>query len=124
MPWPPTVDELRLDMRGSGAQSPLSPAQDDAARLQQVLDAAVSFVERVRAEFRYDTTDPDQLELPDPPADLRLGTLRLAARWVHRRSSPDAMVNMGELGASRVSSFDADIDRLLGIGRHRGPVLA
>jgi hypothetical protein len=31
---------------------------------------------------------------------------------------------MGEMGTARVTSFDPDIDRLLRIGRHRGPVIA
>lgn len=113
MTWPPTLDELKVDL---GID--LTDVRDDD-RLDQVLDAAVSFVERVRPDLRYDTSDPDQLELPAPGADVRLGTLRLAGRWHTRRRSPDGMVSMGELGAGRVSTFDGDIDRLLRIGRHQ-----
>jgi len=120
MAWPPTVDELKLDMAGSSTAG-LSPSPDEAARLQQVLDAAVAFVERARPDFRYDTTDPDQINRPDPTADLRLGTLRMAGRWHTRRRSPDGMIAVPEFGGSRVSTFDSDIDRLLRIGRHQKP---
>jgi hypothetical protein len=112
--WPPTLDELKLDMG-------VDDDRDDD-RLGQVLDAAVAFVVRVRPRFNYEA-DPDSA-LPAPPADIQLGTVRLAGRWHSRRRSPDALVDMAEMGASRVPSFDPDIERLLGIGRYRGPVFA
>jgi hypothetical protein len=115
MAWPPVLAELKNDMsKDKNAQV----ARDDQS-LQRELDAAVSFVERVRPRFRYDLTDPAQLSYPEPTADLRLGTLRLAARWDARRRSPDAVINMQEMGVGRVTSGDADIDRLLRIGRHQ-----
>jgi hypothetical protein len=116
--WPPTVEELKRDAKKEGV--PL----DDTV-LQANLDAAVSFVQRVRSEFNY-TADAtlDPAVNPDPTADLKLGTLRLAARWFARRTSPEALVEMGDLPAGRIPSFDPDIDRLLGIGRYRGPVFA
>lgn len=113
MSWPPTLNELKTD-RGIE----LSDTRDDE-QLDMVLDAAVAFVQRVRPDLKYDPTDPDQLELPDPSADVRLGTLRLAGRWHDRRRSPDGMIAMAELGVSRVSTFDGDIDRLLRLGRHQ-----
>lgn len=116
--WPPTLDELKTDLSIA-----LGETRDDV-RLTQVLDAAVDFVQRVHPGFQYDELDPEQAELPEPGADMRLGTLRLAGRWHTRRRSPDGMVQMDQLGAGRVASFDADIDRLLRIGRHRGPVIA
>lgn len=106
--WPPTLDELKSDMNN------ITDDRDDAA-LQRMLDATVSFVERVRSEFNY-AADPLS-EAPAPTADLALGTLRLAGRWHTRRRSPDALVSLGELGSARVPSFDPDIERLLGIGR-------
>lgn len=113
--WPPALDELRNDMKAD------DPAIDvdalDTARLQSALDAAVSFVERVRPRFNYEGDLGSAL--PDPTPDLRLGTLRLAGRWHTRRRSPDALIEMGEMGASRVPSIDPDIDRLLRIGRHK-----
>lgn len=115
MAWPPALPELKTDLK-------VDDDRDDE-RLEQVLDAAVSFVERVHAGgFNFDA-DPVS-DLPDPDADLALGTLRLAGRWHVRRRSPDALIAAGELGTSRVPSFDPDIDRLLRLGRFRGPVIA
>ena len=117
MTWPPALDDLKGDM---GID--LADVRDDV-RLVQVLGAAVAFVERVRGgDFNF-AADPLS-DLPDPTADLVLGTVRLAGRWHVRRRSPDALVQMAELGASRVPSFDADIETMLGIGRHRKSVIA
>lgn len=115
MAWPPTVDDVKLDMK-------IEPTDTrDDARLKQVLDAAVVFVERVRPKFNY-TADLGS-SLPDPSPDLILGTVRLAGRWHTRRRSPDALIEMGEMGSSRVPSIDPDIDRLLRLGRHAVPVV-
>lgn len=116
MAWPPTLDELRLDRGLSDTEI----AQDE--RLQQALDAAVAFVERVRPDFNY-TEDPLS-EYPEPPADHVLGTVRLAGRWHDRRRAPDGQINMGELGTTSVPSVDPDISRLLGIGRFSLPRFA
>jgi hypothetical protein len=115
MAWPPTLDELKLDAK-------VDDDRDDA-RLQLVLDAAVALVERVHRE-RFTFAGAPGPELPAPPDDLELGTLRLAYRWHVRRRSPDGLVAMGELGSSRVPSFDPDIERLLRLGRYAGPVIA
>lgn len=115
MAWPPSLDDLKVDLDKTG-----ETGQD--AALQQVLDAAVAFVEDQRPGFNY-TADPESTD-PDPTDDLFLGTLRLAGRWHTRRRSPDGLVTGGELGSSRVPAFDADIERLLGIGRYAGPVFA
>lgn len=112
MDWPPTLDELKIDMKVD-----LTDLRDDD-RLTQVLDAAVAFVERVRSDVNF-TADPLST-LPDPSADVRLGVLRLAGRWDVRRRSPDALIQMAEMGASRVPPFDSDIERLLGVGRFAG----
>lgn len=114
--WPPTLDVLKDDLKID-----LTDTRDDTV-LQRQLDAAVSFIERVRPEFNY-AADP-LVDLPAPTDDLVLGTVRLAGRWYTRRRSPDALVAMGELGSTRVPSFDPDIERLLGIGKYRGPVFA
>jgi hypothetical protein len=117
MTWPPTLDELKDDRKVA-----LDDTRDDASLTRQ-LDAAVAFVQRVRrGAFNFD--DDPLSDLPAPTADLELGTMRLAGRWYTRRRSPDALIQMAELGASRVPSFDPDIDRLLGIGRFAGPVFA
>lgn len=113
MAWPPTLDALKRD-------AAIDDTRDDV-ELQAQLDAAVSFVERARAgAFAFE----GQVGLPAPGADLELGTIRLAVRWQTRRRSPDGLIAMAELGSSRVPSFDADIERLLGIGRYAGPVFA
>ncbi len=116
MSWPPTLAELKVDRN----IDPNDTRQD--AALAQVLDASVSFVERVRAgDYRFDELDPEQFDLRDPALDksLVLGTIRYAARLHARRRSDDGMVAMGELGSTRVSTGDGDIDRLLRIGRHQ-----
>jgi hypothetical protein len=113
--WPPTLDDLKADMRDT-------TARDDAA-LQIVLDAAIAFVERVHAGG-FNFAGELITELPDPPADFVLGTLRLAGRWHVRRRSPDGLVAAGDLGNQRVPSVDQDIARLLRIDRYRGSVIA
>jgi|SRR5690554_7811408 len=112
--WPPTLEELKVDL----GIDPDDNRRD--AQLKQALDAAIAYVERVRPGFRYVETD---LELPEPDADMRLGTLRLAGRWHIRRRSPDGVISMDQMGATRVSTGDVDIDRLLRLGRHGLPQL-
>ncbi|MFJ8966051.1 hypothetical protein ACIRG5_42345 [Lentzea sp. NPDC102401] len=94
-------------------------AEGDEQRLRRVFDAAVTFVERIhKGRFNF-TGEPSSRPLPGE--DLKLGTVMLARRWDTRRRSPGGLVAMAELGAARVPSFDADIDRLLRIGRHAIP---
>ncbi|NBH01941.1 phage head-tail connector protein [Amycolatopsis sp. SID8362] len=113
--WPPQLADLKADMDIPAG------ASDDAA-LQACLDAAVTVVQRVRCDVDY---RPNPLpDVPVPTPDLVLGTLRLAGRWFTRRRSPEALVTLGELGTARIPSFDPDIERLLQIGRFRGPVFA
>lgn len=111
--WPPPLADLKADMS--------VPDNRDDELLQANLDAAVDFVERVRSDVDY-----GQFPLPGakvPTADLALGTIRLAARWFTRRRSPEALVDMADLGSARIPSFDADIDRLLRIGRHARAII-
>lgn len=109
--WPPTIDELKTELKID-----LPDTREDA-RLTTDLAAAVAWVQKVKPGFRYDITNPAQIALPDPTPDLRLGTLRMASRWNDRRRSRDGMVSMGEMGMTRVSSYDNDIDRMLGLGK-------
>ena len=112
--WPPDLDALKDDMK-------ITDIRDDD-QLEVVLAAAVSFVERVRSgDFDFGS-GPDTLPTPTP--ELELGTVRLAARWHQRRRSPDGLIQMGDLGTARVTSYDVDIDRQLGIGRFRRSVIA
>lgn len=117
MTWPPGLGALKDDLGIDEVDT-----RDDA-RLSSMLDAAVAFVQRVHAGG-FDFTGDVGSTLPTPDADLVTGTLRLAGRWHTRRRSPDGLVAMAELGAARVPSFDPDIERLLRVGRYRGPVIA
>lgn len=113
--WPPSLEDLKTDLRVDDSEL------DD--QYQVVLDAAVSFVEKVRnGDFNF--TGEVLSELPDPSSDLQLGTLRLAGRWHERRNTPQMLLTGGDFTSSRVPSIDPDIERLLGIGRYRGPVFA
>lgn len=113
--WPPTLANLKTDM---------GVAADDLRKDEQLtydLNAAFAFAaDRKKGIYRFDLTDPDQLQLPEPDADFRLGILRLAARWNDRRRTKDGMVQMQELGIGRVASTDPDIDRMLRLGRYNG----
>lgn len=116
MAWPPDLDALKADLR-------ITDDRDDD-RLEECLAAAVTFVERVHdgvLDFAGDDEDPP---LPAPGSDIELGTVRLAGRWHVRRRSPDGLIQMGDLGTARVTAYDVDIDRLLRIGKFRGPVIA
>ena len=116
MSWPPTLDDLKRDLE-------IEDTRDDVV-LGDQLTAAVAFVERVH-KASFDFATPPTTSLPSPPEDIVLGTVRLAGRWHTRRRSPDGLVNMGaELGSTRVTTSDVDIDRLLRIGRFRGSVFA
>lgn len=111
--WPPTLAELKTD----NSIKPGDTASD--AALQQVLDAAIVFYERVKAGT-YDFTNDPTTDLPHPDADVHLGIVRLAYRWHVRRRSPAMLMALGDLGETRLPSFDPDIERLLQIGRRRG----
>lgn len=109
MSWPPTLADLKLDLKIDADDT-----RDDG-RLQQVLDAAIDFVVRVRSDLDFGS---------GVTADIYLGTLRLAGRWHTRRRSPDGLVDAGDMGTSRIPGVDADIARLLGLDRFRGAMFA
>ncbi len=99
--WPPTLAQLKLDMGVT--------RDDKDAALQQALDAAVAYVERVRSDLDFSAPVTD---------DLVLGTLRYARRLDYRRESPGGAIVSMEAGASPVASWDADVEKLLRIGRY------
>lgn len=114
MSWPPQLPDFKDDLG-------VTDDRDDAM-LASTLAAAIAYVEGARAgDFNF-TADPLSL-LPTPGRDLELGTIRLAGRWHNRRRSPDGLIDMGELGTTRVPSVDPDVERLLGIGRFRAPMV-
>lgn len=116
MPWPPELQDVKDDLG-------VADNRDDVA-LAMALEAAIAYVEGPlgrAGEFNF-TGDPASL-LPTPDRALFLGTVRLAGRWHNRRRSPDGLIDMGELGTARVPSVDPDVERLLGVGRFRGPLV-
>lgn len=115
--WPPTLAELKID-KGI----PEDDTRDDE-EYARMLDAAITLVRRVH-RGRYNFTDESGSDLEVPDDAMTLGTIRLAVRWQERKRSPDALVNMGEIGSGRVPSFDVDIDRMLRMGRFAPAVFA
>jgi hypothetical protein len=97
------LEELKNDQTLDGQLT----TRDDEA-LQRTLDAAMSWVQNHR-------TDIDYHGAWTVPAEVRLGTVRLAARWFVRRVSPDGLVNLGDLGTGTVMRTDPDIYMQLGI---------
>lgn len=53
-----------------------------------------------------------------PPAVVQ-GAVMLAARITRRRNSPAGVESFGELGATYVSRYDPDVEKLLGLGPYR-----
>lgn len=98
-----TIEDLKNDQMLDGQLS----TRDDAA-LQRCLYAAMAWVMEHR-------TDIDYHGEWSVPWHIQLGTLRLAARWFVRRSSPNGMIQLGEMGAGVVPAVDPDIYLQLGI---------
>jgi hypothetical protein len=107
--WPPTLADVKTDA-GIPDDQEDPPDSVIAARLA----SAVAYVRRKRPDLNYDN-DPWAC-VPAPDADVWQGTVMLAVRVIDRRRSPDMMVSGGDLGVSRVASYDRDIQNLLGIG--------
>lgn len=125
--WPPQLRDVRRELERETGDTA------DDVLLQIALDAAVDKVAELRkGDFTFAAVLPAPVTVagvttyppPLPGPSIALGTVRLAVRFHTRRRSPDAMVDMGELGSARVPRFDPDIDRLLGIGIWAGPVVA
>jgi len=113
--WPPTLDELKIVAQ-------MKDSRDDA-RVSLELESAVAYVEGVRGgQVDFTGVAGDGRALPT--ATLRMGTIRLALRWLARGRSPDAMIASPEGGSVRVSTGDADIDKQLRLGRFALPVIA
>lgn len=112
--WVPTLNDVKIDLR-------IEDANDDEA-LQPCLDAAVAFVQGQHRN-RYNVDEDPFSTLPSVPGSVRLGTVRLAGRWYTRRRSPDGLISTADFGTSRIPAFDADIERLLKIGRYSKAVI-
>ena len=111
---PPTLADLKADMN-------ISDTRDDVV-LQTQLDAAIAYAMTARPELNYDANPLNNN--PSPSAAFRLGVIRQVGRWNARRRSPDMVVAGGDLGTSRIPSWDPDIERMMKIGRYRGPTFA
>lgn len=119
-PWPPQLEDLKVDLKIAP-----SDTRDDVL-LQTDLDAAVAYVERERrGDFNFlGVTTGTLATKPLPNSDVRMGTVRLAGRWSARRRSPDGLIDAGnEFGTSRIPRDDTDIQRQLGIGPFRDPMV-
>lgn len=115
-PWPPLLEDLKADLNISA-----SDTRDDL-NLATDLAAARAVVER-ELKGDFDFVGNNALLSP-PSADVLKGTVRLAGRFNARRRSPDGLVDSGpDFGTSRVPRFDADIERMLGVGPYRRPMI-
>jgi hypothetical protein len=112
--WVPTLADVKVDLR-------IEDTIDDGA-LQPCLDAAIAFVQD-RHRDRYNVDEDPFSTLPSVPSSVRLGVVRLAGRWYTRRRSPDGLISTADFGTSRIPAFDADIERLLKIGRYSKAVI-
>jgi hypothetical protein len=79
--------------------------------------------EELAGTYNFHGASVAELLLPAPTQNIILGTLRYAVRLKQRTSSPDGLVDLGELGSARIPSSDPDIDRLLRIRRYRPPMV-
>lgn len=98
-----TLEELKNDQVLDGQLT----SRDDEA-LQRVLDAAMSWVQTHRPDLDFHGNWT-------VPTEVRLGTIRLAARWFSRRISPNGVVQLGDLSQGMVMKTDPDIYMQLGI---------
>ena len=118
--WPPCLSDVKVDMGRAGDD------QDDTedAELSMVLDAAIVKVVELKGST-FDLDDDPEGESGEsgvraaPDAALILGTIRLARRWHDRRRSPGNVAPAGgDLGMAVLPGYDADIERMLRIGRY------
>lgn len=108
--WPPVLADLKTDMKLD---------EDDTrfdAQLAMDLASAIAYVERVRTDVNFD----DESDGPPTPvtAELCLGTLRYARRLNYRRDSPGGNIVIDGVGSTSVASWDADIEKLLRVGKY------
>ena len=115
--WPPQLDDLKAEIGRSRSDTADDP------QLQIDLDAAVAYVEReLYGDFNFAGSPTSTL--PAVSGDVFLGTLRLAFRWWNRRRSPEGVIDLGDVGmVTRVARIDSDVERMLGIGSYRRPMV-
>jgi len=99
-----TLADLKSDQVLDGQLT----TRDDVA-LQRTLDAAMVWVQAHRPDLDYHGAW-------SVPADVRLGTIRLAARWFVRRVvAPNVRFTSGSVSMIEMMRADPDIYMLLGI---------
>lgn len=86
-------------------------AGEDVDALKRACDGANAFLRRYK-------TEPAEGE--EWRADYALGTVMLAAQLYRRRNTPGGVEQFGETGVY-VRAIDADVERLLRIGRYSPP---
>lgn len=114
-PWLPT--ETVYGYLGLSADSP------NAVHADRARDAAADYVQQARSDLWF--TDPVALDRTYRPGPAVVtGALMAAARIYSRRASPVGMQGAayGEFAAAVVRN-DADIDKMLGIGRYAKPAV-
>lgn len=92
----------------------LPPGESESEPLQLATAAAVALVESYHGPI-------DNSSQPAGAANMKLGTIMLAARVYRRRNSPAGVEALGELGPVYVSRNDPDLAQLLKIGRYQVP---
>lgn len=113
--WPPQLSGLKERLK-------ITDSRDDVV-LARDLAAAVAYVER-ELDGDFDFGGVGDEALPAPTPDVHEGAVRYAMRLNSRTRSPDGLViDAGDLGSARVPSIDADIERLIGVGRFRRPMV-
>jgi hypothetical protein len=115
--WLP-VDDVRTQV-GATEDTPQA-AQAERARL-----AAAAYVERVRPDLLsvvITAEQPDGVVTFDASPDVIEGAVLYAARLYARKGSPSGLASFGEFGPAALPRLDADIERLLGVGRYGKPV--
>lgn len=110
MVWPPTVDDVRKELRIVA----LTPDATDI--MQTSLDAAIAYVE----DNRPDVWSPDGATFEATPR-IHKGTVRYAGRLYTRSVNQPGIEASTELGTPPTYALDSDIAQLLGVMRYRRP---
>jgi len=116
MPATSTPPYAWLDPEAVAAYLGATITDAEAADVEVARQAAADYVERVKRSLVYLDAAPE-----DIPASVRSGAMLLVSRLLARRSSPAGLATFGEFGAQAVRAHDADIDRMLGLGRYGKP---
>lgn len=109
MTWPVVTSHVRTWL-GDDANA-------DEAALQLAVDAVTAYVPGLPSMAGHVTDEAGF----DPPGDVFLGAVMLAARWFQRRGSVlGTSASYSDFGTTTILRHDPDIARLLRIGHHAG----